>query len=90
MCCFFFIGVIIISTPTSTTTPLQVKSIKADNKTISTSRDALDLFEATKISTENGPINSWDEYLVTQVIDILETHPVREVNCPYGLEQPVS
>ena len=52
----------------------------------------MDLFEATKIATENGRINNCcDEDLVTQVIDILETHPVREVNyCPYELEQPIN
>lgn len=54
-----------------------VKSIKAENKT----KDLLDLFEATKIATENGQIsNRWDEDLVTQVVDILETHPAFESN----------
>mmetsp|Transcript_25591 Transcript_25591/g.60314 ORF Transcript_25591/g.60314 Transcript_25591/m.60314 type:complete len:2295 (+) Transcript_25591:66-6950(+) len=53
-----------------------VKSIKAENKTKTNSKEALDLFEAVKIATENGPINySWDKDLVTQVIGILETHP---------------
>jgi len=54
-----------------------VKSINADNKPDENSKEALDLFEATKIATENGPVNySWDEDLVTQVIGILETHPI--------------
>ena len=56
----------------------QVKSIKKDNGIKSTSKDALDLFEATSIATETGPINCWDEHLAAQIVDIFETHSVRE------------
>lgn len=56
----------------------QVTSTKSKKKTTSTSKELLDLFEATKIATETGPVhNRWDEDLVTQVVDILETHLVR-------------
>lgn len=55
-----------------------MKSIEKDNKTKSTATDALHLFEAISIATENGPINCWEEHLVAQVVDIFETHPVRE------------
>jgi CCR4-NOT transcription complex subunit 1 len=51
-----------------------VKSIKKDNGIKSTSKDALDLFEATSIATETGPINCWDEHLAAQIVDIFETH----------------
>jgi len=58
-----------------------VKSIKADNKEKPVSKELLDLFDAIKIATANGPIsNRWDEHLVTQVVDILETHPAFESN----------
>lgn len=40
-------------------------------------KEALNLFEATKVATEKGPVNSyWDEDLINKVIDILQTHPV--------------
>jgi len=58
-----------------------VKSIKSENKEKPISKELLDLFEATKIATENERIsNRWDEDLVTQVIDILETHSAFESN----------
>jgi CCR4-NOT transcription complex subunit 1 len=58
-----------------------VTSIKSKNKPESISKYLLDLFEATKIATETGPVsNRWDEYLVTQVVDILETHLAFESN----------
>ena len=55
-----------------------MKSIKAENKVKPISKELFDLFEAIKIATKDGPINNrWDEDLVTQVVEIFETHPVR-------------
>ena len=57
---------------------IKVKSIKAEKKVKKVSKELFDLFEAIKIATENGAIsNSLDEDLVTQVVEILETRPVR-------------
>jgi hypothetical protein len=53
----------------------QVKSIEKDKKTTSSTKDALDLIEAIKFATSKGPVD-WDEELVSQVVDILQTHPV--------------
>lgn len=58
-----------------------VISIKSKNKAKPSTKDLLDLFEATKTATENGLIsNRRDEDLVTQVIDIFETHRPLESN----------
>ena len=55
-----------------------MKSTEGVEKSKSVSKKLQDLFEATKIATETGPIsNRWDEDLVTQVVDILETKLVR-------------
>jgi hypothetical protein len=60
------------------TTTVKVNTIETDNKTLLSGKEALNLFEAAKVATERGPVNSfWDDDLVRKVIDILQTHPVR-------------
>jgi len=52
-----------------------VSSIKSKNKTKQSQKTLLDLFEATKIATKTGLITDrWDEDLVTEVFEILETN----------------
>ncbi len=52
-----------------------MSSIKSKNKTKQSQKTLLDLFEATKIATKTGLITDrWDEDLVTEVFEILETN----------------
>ena len=57
-----------------------MKSIEGVEKSKSVSKKLQDLFEATKIATENNqPTNLWDDDLVTKVVEIFETHSVRSI-----------
>jgi hypothetical protein len=57
---------------------VKVNAIETDKLTLSTKKEALSLFEATKVATERGPVNSsWDDDLVGRVVAIFRTHPVR-------------
>jgi hypothetical protein len=56
----------------------QVHSIQADNTTLSSSKEALDLYEAIKTVSRSKPI-ALEQNLIDQVIGILQTHPVRHI-----------
>ena len=57
-----------------------MKSTEGVEKSKSVSKKLQDLFEATKIATENNqPTNLWDDDLVTKVVEIFETHSVRSI-----------
>lgn len=51
-----------------------VHSIQAENTTLSSSKEALDLYEAVKTITRSKPIEL-ERNLAEQVIDIFQTHP---------------
>ncbi len=53
----------------------QVHSIEADKNTFSSSKEALDLYEAISTSSRLKPIEL-EPISIGQVIDILQTHPV--------------
>jgi hypothetical protein len=58
---------------------VQVNTIEADQNTLLSGKEAINLFEAAKVATENGPVNSyWDEDLINKVIHILQSHPVSQ------------
>lgn len=57
----------------------QVHSFQAENTTLSSSKEALDLYEAVKTITRSKPIEL-ERNLAEQVIDIFQTHPVSHNN----------
>lgn len=57
----------------------QVQSIQEDNKALSTSKQALDLYEAFTIAKKSKALDL-EQTLIDQVIDILKTHPVRSMH----------
>ena len=56
----------------------QVNSIQADNNTLASSKEALDLFEDVSTAVRLKP-SGLEQSLVDKVVDIFQTHPVRLV-----------
>jgi hypothetical protein len=54
----------------------QVNSIQADNNTLGSSKEALDLFEDVSTAVRLKP-SGLEQSLVDKVVDIFQTHPVR-------------
>jgi hypothetical protein len=58
---------------------VQVNKIQADNNTLATSKEALDLYEDVSTAIRLKP-SGLEQSLIDQVVDIFQTHPVRLVD----------
>ena len=57
-----------------------MQAIEAGNRTLSTSKEAIDLYEAVSTTLRLKPVELELDSL-DQLIDILTTHPVRSSSC---------